>query len=572
MFPAGRPRGPRGLRRRRVCLIPTGSGRLHLTRGRKSQLAIEYAHRVAEKYTDRWVFWVHAGTQARVEQGFRRIADAINLPGRQQPKADILELVHNWLSIERNGKWLIILDSSDDIDVFYGARGAQDSQPLASYLPQSQNGTVLITSRDKSVARRLTGDGRNIIEVGPMVQDEAVLLLEKRLGPLSDQRIAAELVQALYHVPLAISQAAGYIQARAPRTSLAQYLTEFREGDRRRTKLLGHDSGELRRDGSASNAIFTTWQISFDYIRTKRPSAADLLSLMSFFDRQGIPESLLKPSKEAKDEAEDQSANGWGVSSSNSSNDDTDEAFDDDVAILRDFCLIAVSEEEDAFEMHRLVQLSTRKWLEANGDQEKFKQQFVIQMADAFPTEEHRNWPTCQKLFAHVEVASYCKPAEDELEKVWATLLHNGGRFAWVQGRYNVAERMIQKSERSRRRIVGNDDIMTLVSRSLLACIFRDQGRWGEAEKLNVQVMESSKEKLQADHFLTLTSMSNLASTYREQGRWKEAEKLEMQVMEIQKTQLGADHLNTLTSMANLALTLWHQGRWEEAEKLQVQV
>jgi len=35
----------------------------------------------------------------------------------------------------------------------------------------------------------------------------------------------------------------------------------------------------------ASNVILTTWQISFDYIGSKRQSATDLLSLMSFFDR-----------------------------------------------------------------------------------------------------------------------------------------------------------------------------------------------------------------------------------------------------------------------------------------------
>ena len=53
------------------------------------------------------------------------------------------------------------------------------------------------------------------------------------------------------------------------------------------------DAGDPRGDSQASNSIITTWQISFEYIRNKRPSAARLLSLMSFFDRQGIPEFLL---------------------------------------------------------------------------------------------------------------------------------------------------------------------------------------------------------------------------------------------------------------------------------------
>ena len=33
--------------------------------------------------------------------------------------------------------------------------------------------------------------------------------------------------------------------------------------------------------------------MSFDYIREQWPSSADLLALMSFFDRQGIPKEVL---------------------------------------------------------------------------------------------------------------------------------------------------------------------------------------------------------------------------------------------------------------------------------------
>ncbi|KAK4182803.1 hypothetical protein QBC35DRAFT_395235, partial [Podospora australis] len=38
---------------------------------------------------DTWVFWVHAGAQARVEEGFRTTADVVKLRGRNEPKANI---------------------------------------------------------------------------------------------------------------------------------------------------------------------------------------------------------------------------------------------------------------------------------------------------------------------------------------------------------------------------------------------------------------------------------------------------------------------------------------------------
>src|SRR5436190_24353983 len=45
--------------------------RRRLTGSRTSQLAIEFAHQIAQEAADTWVFWVHAGTQVRVEEGFR---------------------------------------------------------------------------------------------------------------------------------------------------------------------------------------------------------------------------------------------------------------------------------------------------------------------------------------------------------------------------------------------------------------------------------------------------------------------------------------------------------------------
>ncbi|KAK4183100.1 kinesin light chain, partial [Podospora australis] len=555
----------------------------------KSQLVIEFAHRIAAGQS--WVFWVHAGTQARVEEGFRMIADAVKLRGRNQPKADIPQLVYSWLSNERSGRWVMILDSADDRDVFYNANSAHgptsddtfDRRPLATYLPQSRNGSIIITTRDKDLAFRLIGRRQNMIEVGPMVQTEALTLLEKKLGSLPDMDVAAALVEALDFVPLAISQAAAYIQARAPRSSPEKYLAEFRENEHKRARLLGYDGGDLRRDGGASNALLTTWQISFDHIRTKRRTAADLLSLMSFFDRQGIPGWVLKPPRTITDTARVQDTDAAGdVESDNrgdTTDDDTDDVaddaldgrFEDDVAMLRDYCLIVADEAGDEFEMHGLVQLSTRRWLEVYGEQETFKQQYIERIATSFPTGEYENWAQCRSLFAHVQVALGYRPSENTAVR-WAKLLHNGGRYAWSQGRYEVAQQMVGKARRVRGKRLGEEDVATLDSMSLFALVQKDQGRWKEAETLQVQVMEMSKKVLGDEHPDTLTSIANLASTYGNQGRWKEAETLEVQVMEMYKKVLGDEHPETLNSIANLASTYWNQGRWKEAETLDVQV
>ncbi|KAK4129022.1 hypothetical protein N657DRAFT_652545 [Parathielavia appendiculata] len=518
----------------------------------KSQLAIEYAHRIREAQPDAWVFWVHAGTQARVEEGFRTIADSVKLPGRNQPKANVPQLLYGWLSNERNGRWVIILDSADDRDVLYAASDGREGKPMASYLPQSRNGSILVTTRSKGLAYRLTGS-HNYIEIGPMGQTVALTLLEKKLGSAPDRNVAADLVQALDCVPLAISQAAAYIQARAPRSSPENYLAEFRKNERKRSRLLEHDAGDLRRDGGASNAILTTWQISFDYIRSKRPSAADLLSLMSFFDRQGIPGWVLNPS--------DDSSSAIDGDVDDSTDDDTDDGvdggFEDDVAMLRDYCLIVADEVGDEFEMHGLVQLSTRGWLKASGQQETFKQQCIERMAVSFPTGEYENWPTCRSLFAHVQVILGYQP-NDKTVETWARLLHNGGWYAWTQGRYEVAHQMLGKARKVRDKKLGADSVATSASMSMFALVQRDRGRWEEAEKLFVQklfvqVMETRKMKLGADHPDTLTSMANLAFTWKDQSRHTDALALMEECAEAQQRVLGADHPDAQSSSATVA-------------------
>lgn len=72
--------------------------------------------------------------------------------------------------------------------------------------------------------------------------------------------------------------------------------------------------------------------------------------------------------------------------------------FEEDVVALRNFSFISNNADGTTFEMHRLVQLATRKWLEAHGQLEKWKQQFVRKLCEEFPTGEYENWAVCQEL------------------------------------------------------------------------------------------------------------------------------------------------------------------------------
>ncbi len=174
--------------------------------------------------------------------------------------------------------------------------------------------------------------------------------------------------------------------------------------------------------------------------------------------RKAPPKYATRSSDTGADDTRSGNSAGDDGESDKSDNDadaDTHGGFEDDVAMLRDYCLVAVNETGDEFEMHGLVQLSTRKWLEAAGRQDTLQRQYIQRMAAVFPTGHYENWPTCLRLFAHVQVALDYRP-EGDGQDAWATLLYNGGWYALSQGRYNVAEQMADSARKAQKKRLGN--------------------------------------------------------------------------------------------------------------------
>ncbi|KOS40823.1 hypothetical protein ACN38_g8323 [Penicillium nordicum] len=395
----------------------------------KSQLAIEYSHQIRSQSPATWVFWVHGSNESRFEQSFQDIADQVKIPGRQNPQPNIFKLVENWLRDEKIGKWVCILDNVDDDQLLsIKSPASASAKPLLEYIPRSQNGFVIITSRNREVALKMV-DHKGLVEVNPMERSEALELLQRKLGESqeSERQESEQLVDVLEFMPLAIVQAASYIRNRAPRCSVSQYLTDFQKSDREATKLLKEDAGHIYRDREAKNSILVTWQISFDYIRQTKPSAADLLSLMSFFDRQGIPEDLVRHQPEANYGSRSASELPSDSSDGEISDSDTSPDFEDDITTLRDYSFITISG-KSTFMMHRLVQLTMRAWLKSHGQLDQWKDKFISTISAEFPTGEYENWERCRLLFPHIKSAMSQRPTSAELQRQWATLLYRG---AW---------------------------------------------------------------------------------------------------------------------------------------------
>ena len=110
----------------------------------------------------------------------------------------------------------------------------------------------------------------------------AAEFLVSRTGD-ADRRAALELAGELGGLPLALEQAAAYVQASGE--SLAGYLALFRQ---RRADLLGR--GEPT---GYPETVATTWRLAFEDLQQAAPGAAGLLRLLAFCAPEAIPLRLL---------------------------------------------------------------------------------------------------------------------------------------------------------------------------------------------------------------------------------------------------------------------------------------
>lgn len=322
--------------------------------------------------------------------------------------------------------------------------------------------------------------------------------------------------------------------------------------------LLNSGAPDLRRDSEVPDAVISTWEISFIQIRQQCLPAANLLSLMSLFNRQGIPEILIKPKSHDHD------------SQSKTDEDlrDPEIEFETAIALLIAFSLVRTETNRDLFEIHRLVQVATRRWLESNGSIQQWKSNAIAKMADTMPNGEYETWKTCAILLPHAkEVIAYqATDVESKLQR--ASVLQNVGWYESRVGNFGVAAQMSEEALCVRPQFLDKDDNQVSHSMNSLALTYWNQGRWKDAEELFLQALEVHIRVLGEWHPNTLINMSNLALVFKYEKRWNEAEDLLTKVIEKKKMMLGAEHPNALTSMSILASVFHDQERWKEAEDL----
>ena len=234
----------------------------------KTSVALEYAHRHLTEVGLAWQF--HAEDTAVLEDGFGALAAQLGVRELLDAR-DPVDSVHGVLAAHP-AEWLLIFDN------------AADRKAVDRFLPPAGRGRVLVTSRS---ALWRSGQALQV----PVLDVEVAADYLVRLTDDADRRTALELAGELDGLPLALEQAAAYIQATA--SSLARYLVLLRQ---RRPDLLAR--GEP--DGSGET-VATTWSLAFTQLERSAPAAVGLLRLLACCAPEVVPlRLLLQPQARAR--------------------------------------------------------------------------------------------------------------------------------------------------------------------------------------------------------------------------------------------------------------------------------
>ncbi|KAL6825786.1 hypothetical protein J3E69DRAFT_335037 [Trichoderma sp. SZMC 28015] len=523
----------------------------------KTQIALAYAYWIRDIHPDTSVFWVHASNADRFRAAYAFIAEKCEVPGRENPQADILFLVKRWLEEQNNMQWLMIIDNVDDIELFFPSQRSDDLEEdrqqgdkLGRYIPDCNHGSILTTTRNKQVGVKFD-QGSPLIEVTKMTDVEAHQLIQGILKTEVSTDEAFLLASKLEHLPLALAQATSFIQENT--ISISDYIQLLDEGDNALVDQLSESFEPVGRDSETPHAVTATWVISFRQIEQNQPLASDTLCFLSSVHHQAIPHTLIEEYHRQRNSEYAQGNTSAGLIKA--------------LGILKAFSFISEGKDKD-IDMHRLVQLVTRKWLISSGRMPEIAERASRIVSSSLPFGKLDTYQACLRYIPHINSVLAIEETNVKTKKIErALLLHKLAKCYYHKGEWENVERILLQTAKIQTQELGKENPETLSTMCELVTVYIEQGRLKDAEDQVSQTIELKKQAQGQEHPATLESLDKLAITYSKLGRSKEAGDLHLHVLETRKRVLGEEHPATLRSMINLATIYIERGRLKEAEQ-----
>jgi nucleoside phosphorylase/tetratricopeptide (TPR) repeat protein len=513
----------------------------------KTQIALEFAYRTQQSRPECSIYWIPATNFETLQRTYFHIAQQLKLPGLEEEGADAKKLVKDHLGDSSAGQWLLIFDNADDIDMWFGKpEGTTEPCQLSDYVPWSRTGSVLFTTRFTKVASKLAM--QNVIRVPELDEAGALELLSERLvdkSLLQNRDQAALLLKQLTYLPLAIVQAASYINENCL-SSLADYLSLLSAKEEEVIDLLSEEFEDDWRPHHNTNPVAATWLISFERVQRTNRLATDILSFMACIEPTEIPESLLPiPLAGSR------------------------KAWVESIGVLEGYAFVT-RRPAKSFDLHRLVHLATRNWLRRIGSLSKWTLTTLTRLEEIFPNDDHTNRDKWKAYLPHAlgllgkEEVQGIRQRYDLLYKVSMCLL--------ADGRATEAVQYLEERCNWQKREYDEKHPKRLASQHALAGAYQANGQIKQAMELLEQVVAVRERTLDEEHPDRLASQHELARAYQANGQIKQAVELLDHVVAVGERTLDEEHPDRLASQHALAGAYRANGQVKQAVQLLEQV
>ncbi|KAI0549182.1 hypothetical protein F4679DRAFT_584757 [Xylaria curta] len=501
----------------------------------KTQVALQLAYWAMENQSDYSIFWVPAQSDESFEKAYVEMARQFKI--QVKVNEDVKEAVRRYLESEQAEKWLLIVDNADDTAIFFGSPDKPGG--IGKYLPERDNGLTLFTTRSREVAVAIAGS--DVIDLHEMSKEEATEFMNKTLVDkelLQDEAIVEELVQDLTCLPLAIAQAAAYLnQNQMP---IKKYLGLLRNTEQNLVNLMSREFHDNTRYQGSQNAVATTWLVSFDHIRRSDSNAAKLLSFVSFIEPKAIPQTIL-PGPRVEEEMEHA------------------------IGVLCGYAFLVRRGHENTFDMHRLVHIATRVWIQRENVVKETESQAIQHLATIFPSNNPKNRSKWREYLPHAQHA--LQVTQDQNLKRF-DLFYLIGRCLYEDRRFKEAIIALEKTVRWREQHLPEEDDNLLGPEHALAHAYLGDRRIKEAIDIFEHVVAVRRERLVEEDSRRLTSEHELARAYLEDRRTREAIEIFEHVVAIEENTLRKEDESRLISEHELARAYLYNGQIKEAIKI----
>lgn len=501
----------------------------------KSQIALEAAFRLRHLDPTCSVFWVSALSAIAFENSYRDIAQELSIQLPDGVSANILPLIKKALSNEAIGKWLLIVDNADDQSLMFGPGS------LESHLPSGAHGSILFTTRTSEVTNLLDVPSMATFRIEAMSPQEAADLMGTRLSTsqMEDVESLHALLELLCHLPLALKQAAAYIQLH--RLTPKDYIHRCQSSDKGLLRLLSRGFGDRTRNDDAEHPVAKTWLISFAHISSNNPLASQYLQFMSFLSEKNIPSSILPP----EDELETQEA----------------------IGVLQAYGFVTVREDRECVDMHRLVRLAIRNWLEKKGEDKETYAHVQARMLVLFDAAKYGNQTEWASFVPHCHTVVDEDALSTSTQGTWR-LLSIFSAALFKRGMQKAALDVSRRAKRLSTAIYNHNDVHQIASMSNYAVSLMFVGHYNEAEEILRETLPRQELVFGKHHRRTIQSRRNLGTLLLMGSRYKELEQMNRELLEEVETAFGKGHKQTILVACDLCNTLLALRRYKEVEQM----